>query len=160
MTGIPEKSWPALDDLDRSILRALQRDATRPLEALARAVGSSRTPVWNRIRRMRRDGVIRAQVAIAEPDAVGLGTCFFVLVRTARHDPEWLETFLAAIGRHPEIVAAHRLAGEVDYILQVRVRDPRAYDAFYRRLIEDVSIFNVTSLLSMEAIKETTALPL
>jgi Lrp/AsnC family transcriptional regulator len=150
----------ALDALDRKILVALQRDATPSLDELAREVGASKTPVWNRIRKLREAGVIDRQVAIVNPEAVGLGACFFVLVRTSQHEPGWLEKFVAAVHAMPEIVSAHRLAGEIDYVLQVRVADARAYDAFYRRLIAQVSIFNVTSLLSMEEIKATTALAL
>jgi Lrp/AsnC family transcriptional regulator len=55
---------------------------------------------------------------------------------------------------------AHRLAGDIDYILKVRVENAKAYDAFYRSLIAEVPIFNVTSTLSMEEIKYTTAQPL
>ena len=55
---------------------------------------------------------------------------------------------------------AHRLAGDVDYILKVRVADAAAYDAFYRGLTADISIFNVTSLLSMEELISTTKLPI
>jgi NADPH:quinone reductase-like Zn-dependent oxidoreductase len=55
--------------------------------------------------------------------------------------------------------AGHRLAGDIDYILKVRVRNARAYDAFYQALIRDVKIHNVTALLSMEEIKATTVLP-
>lgn len=150
----------ALDALDRRILAALQEDATASLEALAEQVGASKTPVWNRIRKLREAGVIDRQVAILDPAAVGLGTCFFVLIRTNRHEPEWLGRFVEAVRELPEIVAAHRLAGEIDYILQVRVADAPAYDAFYRRLIARVGIYSVTSLLSMEEIKATTALPL
>lgn len=150
---------PSIDALDRRILHELQVDATAPLEEIARRVGSSKTPVWNRIRRMREAGVIERQVAIVSPEAIGLDACFFVLVRTSQHSAEWLEKFVEAINRHPEICAAHRLAGEIDYILQVRVADARAFDAFYRRLISDVEIFNVTSLMSMEEIRHETALP-
>lgn len=150
----------ALDALDRRILARLQRDATLSLDELAAEVGSSKTPVWNRIRRMREAGVIDRQVAILDPEAVGLGACFFVLVRTARHEPEWLAAFTRAVEELPEIVGAHRLAGEIDYVLQVRVPDARAYDAFYRRLIARVEIFDVTSLLSLEEMKAETALPI
>jgi Lrp/AsnC family transcriptional regulator len=150
----------ALDELDRRILISLQEDATRPLEDVARRVGSSKTPVWNRIKKLRDQGVIRGQVAILDPEAVGLGCCFYVLVRTARHDAEWIEQFLQALHRRPEILEAHRLAGDVDYILKVRVADPAAYDAFYRSLTADISIFNVTSLLSMEEIISRTRLKL
>lgn len=157
----PEPGAPArLDALDRRILAALQRDATRSLEMLAKALGASKTPVWNRIRRLRETGVIRREAAVIDPEAVGLGACFFVLIRTARHEPEWLETFLGAVRDLPEIVAAHRLAGEIDYVLQVRVRDAKAYDAFYRRLIDRVPIHNVTSLLAMEELKPDAPLPI
>ena len=149
-----------MDDLDRKILVELQRDATLPMEEVAKRVGSSKTPVWNRIRKMRETGAIERQVALVNPDAVDLGSCFYVLVRTSQHESEWLEKFVAAVNRHPEIQTAHRLAGDIDYILKVRVRDARAFDAFYRKLISDVSIFNVTSLMSMEEIKATTELPL
>jgi len=150
---------PTVDDLDRRILHELQIDATVPLEEIARRVGSSKTPVWNRIRRMRESGVIERQVAIVSPEAIGLDACFFVLVRTSQHSADWLKRFVDAVNRHPEIRAAHRLAGDIDYVLQVRVADARAFDAFYRRLIDDVDIFNVTSLMSMEEIRNETALP-
>ena len=162
MFAIGEKSGMVfrLDEADRKILVELQQDASRSLDEIARAVGSSKTPVWNRIRKLRAAGVIAREVAILDPEAVGLHACFFVLVRTAQHEPGWLERFVTAVRAMPEIVSAHRLAGEIDYILQVRVPDARAYDAFYRRLIAQVSIFNVTSLLSMEEIKATTVLAL
>lgn len=150
----------ALDDLDRNILALLQADATLPLDEIARRLGASKTPVWNRIRKMRDAGVIRGEVAILDPDKLGLESCFFVLIRTSQHDAEWLARFLEAVRARPEVMEAHRLAGDIDYILKVRVANARAYDAFYRALIKEVSIFNVTSTLSMEEIKNTTALPL
>jgi len=149
-----------LDEMDRKILAELQRDASQSLDEIARKVASSKTPVWNRIRRMREAGVIRAQTVIVDPEALGLEACFFVLVRTSEHEPDWQRRFLEVVRRRPEVLEAHRLAGEVDYILKVRVANARAYDAFYQALIAEVKIFNVTSLLSMEEIKATTVLPL
>lgn len=149
----------ALDDLDRNILALLQEDATLPLDEIARRLGASKTPVWNRIRKLRAAGVIRGEVAILDPEKLGFESCFFVLIRTSQHDAGWLDRFLQVIRQRPEVMEAHRLAGDIDYILKVRVENARAYDAFYRALIKDVSIFNVTSLLSMEEIKATTALP-
>ena len=150
----------ALDDLDRNILAILQEDATLALDEIARRVGASKTPVWNRIRKMRASGLIKAEVALLDPDKLGLESCFFVLIRTSQHDANWLERFLNAVRSRPEVLEAHRLAGDIDYILKVRVPNARAYDTFYRALIKEVSIFNVTSSLSMEEIKSTTALPL
>ena len=149
-----------LDDIDRKILAELQRDAGQSLDEIARTVGSSKTPVWNRIRKMREAGVIERTTAILDPDALGLEACFFVLIRTSEHEADWQGRFLAALRARPEVMEAHRLAGEIDYILKVRVPNARAYDAFYQALIAEVRIFNVTALLSMEEIKSTTALPL
>ncbi|MEL7690606.1 Lrp/AsnC family transcriptional regulator [Citromicrobium bathyomarinum] len=149
-----------IDALDRKILRVLQHDATLGLDEIAAQVGSSKTPVWNRIRKLREAGVIERQVAILDPQKLDLASCFFVLIRTARHDAEWLAQFTAALKARPEIMEAHRLAGEIDYLLKVRVENAGAYDRFYRSLIEDVSIFSVTALLSMEEIVAKTALPI
>ncbi len=149
-----------LDQIDRKILAELQRDTTLPLEEIAKRVGSSKTPVWNRIRKLREAGVIRHEVAVLNPDALGLEACFFVLIRTSEHEADWQAKFLATLRQRPEVMEAHRLAGDIDYILKVRVSNARAYDEFYQSLIAEVKIFNVTALLSMEEIKYTTALPI
>ncbi|PWE30881.1 Lrp/AsnC family transcriptional regulator [Pararhodobacter marinus] len=148
-----------LDPLDRKILMELQDDASQSLEDIARKVGSSKTPVWNRIRKMRDNGVIGRQTVLLDPESLGLEACFFVLVRTAEHDPDWQDRFLTSVRTRPEVMEAHRLAGDIDYILKVRVTNARAYDSFYQALIRDVKIHNVTALLSMEEIKSTTILP-
>lgn len=148
-----------LDELDRKILAELQEDASRTLDEIARRVGSSKTPVWNRIRKMREAGVIGKTTAILDPEALGLEACFFVLIRTSEHEADWQQKFLATLRARPEVLEAHRLAGDIDYILKVQVANARAYDVFYQALIAEVKIFNVTALLSMERIKDTTALP-
>ena len=149
-----------VDDLDRKILRELQRDAAQSLDDIAKVVGSSKTPVWNRIRKMREAGLIGAQTVILDAEALGFDACFFVLIRTSAHEKDWQERFLAALKARPEVQEAHRLAGDIDYILKVRVANARAYDVFYQALIAEVNIHNVTALLSMEELKYSTALPL
>lgn len=148
------------DNLDRKILVEMQRDAGQSLDLIAEKVGSSKTPVWNRIRKMRESGVIGAASVHVNAAALGLEACFFVLVRTSEHEAGWQADFLRVLKARPEVLEAHRLAGEIDYILKVRVENARAYDAFYQALIGEVKIFNVTALLSMEEIKFTTELPL
>ncbi|NCO86858.1 MAG: Lrp/AsnC family transcriptional regulator [Rhodobacterales bacterium] len=149
-----------LDEADRKILVELQQDASRSLDEIARAVGSSKTPVWNRIRKMRDAGIIRQQTVMLDAEALGFEATFFVLIRTSEHEVDWQRRFLEALRARPEVQEAHRLAGDIDYILKVRVRNARAYDAFYQALIAEVRVHNVTALLSMEEIKSTVALPL
>lgn len=149
-----------LDKTDLAILRALQQDASTPLDAIAKTVGASKTPVWNRIRKMREAGIIRENTMLLDADKLGLDACFFVFIQTSQHEKDWLDRFLKAVGNRPEILEAHRLAGEIDYILKVRVPDARAYDAFYQALIAEVAIFKVTSTMSMQELKYTTHLPI
>lgn len=149
-----------IDAVDRKILAELQRDASQSLDEIARKVGASKTPVWNRIRKLRDAGVIGQQTVILDPEALGFEACFFVLIRTSEHEGNWQAAFLKALKERPEVMEAHRLAGEIDYILKVRVANARAYDEFYQALISEVRIYNVTALLSMEQIKSTTMLPL
>lgn len=148
-----------LDEMDRKILAELQADAAQSLDEIARKTGSSKTPVWNRIKRMKKDGVITRQTVLLDAEALGLEACFFVLIRTSEHEADWQAKFLRALQERPEVMEAHRLAGDIDYILKVRVKNARAYDIFYQALISEVRIFNVTALLSMEEIKSTTVLP-
>lgn len=149
-----------LDDVDRKILSELQKDAAQSLDEIATKVGSSKTPVWNRIKKLREAKIIGQQTVVLDAEALGFEACFFVLIRTSEHEEDWQRAFLKALLEHPEVQEAHRLAGEIDYILKVRVKNARAYDVFYQALISEVRIYNVTALLSMEEIKSTTMLPL
>ncbi|MEL6548686.1 MAG: Lrp/AsnC family transcriptional regulator [Pseudomonadota bacterium] len=149
-----------IDDLDRKILAELQRDAARSLDEIAKVVSSSKTPVWNRIKKMREAGILKHQTVELDAEALGFEACFFVLIRTSEHDAAWQEKFLTAIRQRPEVQEAHRLAGDIDYILKVRVANARAYDDFYQAMIAEVKVYNVTALLSMEELKSTRALPL
>jgi len=147
-----------LDATDRKILSELQADASQSLDEIARKVGASKTPVWNRIKKLREKGVIKQQTVLLDADALGLEACFFVLIRTSEHEADWQNKFLRTLKQRPEVLEAHRLAGDIDYILKVRVKNAKAYDAFYQALISEVRIFNVTALLSIEEIKSTTVL--
>ncbi|MEP2781369.1 MAG: Lrp/AsnC family transcriptional regulator [Pseudoruegeria sp.] len=149
-----------LDEVDRKILGELQRDAGQSLDEIARKVGSSKTPVWNRIRKLRGSGIIKQQTVMLDAEALGFEACFFVLIRTSEHESEWQQKFLKTLKERPEVQEAHRLAGDIDYILKVRVENARAYDVFYQALIGEVRIYNVTALLSMEELKSTNLLPL
>lgn len=149
-----------MDDTDRKILIEMQEDASQSLDEIARKVGSSKTPVWNRIRKMREAGIIGQQTVMLNAEALGFEATFFVLIRTSEHEADWQNRFLAALKARPEVQEAHRLAGEIDYILKVRVKNARAYDVFYQALISEVRIYNVTALLSMEELKSSMQLPL
>ena len=83
----------SLDEIDRKILRVLQRDASLGVDALADLVNLSRNACWRRMKNLESSGVIARRVAILDPQTVGLGTTVFVIVRTNQHDEKWLKLF-------------------------------------------------------------------
>ena len=149
-----------VDDTDRRILNLLQQDASLSVDALAESVHLSRNACWRRVKRLESDGIVKKRVAIIDPAAVGLGLQVFVLIRTNDHSAAWLKTFREAVGEMPEIIAAQRMTGDLDYVLRVRVADVPAYDRFYQRLIDKVPIADVSASFVMEDVKETTVLPI
>ena len=148
-----------LDEADRRLLRAVQRNAAMSADDMAEAAGLSRNAAWRRMRRLEEAGVIRGRVAILDPDALGLGLTVFIAVRTDRHDAEWSRAFARVTRSFPEITGVHRTSGELDYLIRARVRDVAGYDRLYQRLIAQIELKDVTASFVMEDIKETTELP-
>lgn len=148
-----------IDEKDRAILRAVQRDADQSIEALSAAVDLSRNACWRRVKALEADGVIKKRVALLDAEKVGYGMSVFVLIKTSNHDADWIDRFQSAVEQLPEIVGAHRMAGDLDYILRVRVPDVRGYDHFYQRLIALVPISDISGSFVMDDIVDTTAVP-
>lgn len=149
-----------LDTADRRILALLQNDAGLSLAEISEAVGLSSTPCWKRIRRLDSEGVIRARVALLDPELIGLGVTAFVSVKAGAHDEAWLARFHDGVGRIAEVVELYRMAGDTDYLLKVVCRDIAHYDRIYKRLIRVAPMGDVSSSFAMERMKSTTVLPL
>jgi Lrp/AsnC family transcriptional regulator len=149
-----------MDRTDLRILAILQQDASLTVAEVAGRVNLSQTPCWRRIQKLEAQGVIARRVAILDPEAVGLGLTVFVEIETGDHSAGWLARFAAAVRSMPEVMEVYRMAGDVDYLLRVAVGSMAEYDDFYRRLIAEVPLKNVTSRFAMERVKSTTAYPL
>lgn len=150
----------SLDSIDRRILNLLQENADLTVKEIAATVNLSSTPCWKRIQRMHEVGIIRGSVALLDARKVDLDLTVFVAIRTSEHNIEWSEHFTQVVEAFPEITEVYRMSGEVDYILKVVVRDTRAYDAFYKRLIKKVFLSDINSMFAMEEMKYSTALPI
>jgi Lrp/AsnC family transcriptional regulator len=149
-----------MDAVDRKILAVVQQDATLSVAEIGQRVGLSSTPCWKRLQRLEAEGVIMRQVALVDPDKIGLGITVYVSIETGDHSEEWLKKFAEVVGAMPQVMEFYRMAGDVDYMLRVVVPDIAGYDAFYKKLIGTVPLKNVTSRFAMERIKSTTALPI
>ena len=149
-----------LDEIDLRLLRCLQEDASISMDELAGRANLSRNACWRRVKRMEERGAIRRRVALVDPEAVGLGLSVFVVIRTNAHEKDWLGKFEEAVRTLPEIQGAHRMSGDIDYVLRLRVASVKDYDRFYQRLIAKVPIADISASFVMEDIKDTTALPI
>ena len=149
-----------MDEIDRKILSRLQKDASQSVDEVSAAVGLSRNACWRRIRMMEEAGIITRRVALVDATKVGCPLHVIVQVRTGAHDAAWMDRFQKVVRAMPEVMAAYRMTGDLDYLLRVRVADVPAYDAFYKRVIAQVPLSDISASFVMEEIKDSTALPL
>ncbi|WP_439155466.1 Lrp/AsnC family transcriptional regulator [Yoonia sp.] len=149
-----------IDEIDRAILRILQKDATLAVDDIGVQVHLSRNACWRRIKAMELAGIITGRVALVDPARVGAPLTVMVLIRTNAHEAAWMTQFQTILRTMPEVVGAYRMTGDLDYVLRVRVADVPAYDAFYKRLTAQISVSDISASFVMQEIKETTAVPL
>ncbi|MGE3067159.1 MAG: Lrp/AsnC family transcriptional regulator [Hyphomicrobiaceae bacterium] len=148
-----------IDDRDRKLLNLLQEDAETPVTQLADQVALSVSACWRRIRRLAEEGFVRKRVVILDRRKMKVPTTIYVLIRTSDHSIRWLENFRAAMIDIPEIVEAHRLTGNIDYLLKVVLPDVEHWDEIYKRLVNRTNFFDVSSYISMEEMKATNIIP-
>ncbi len=146
-------------DKDRLLLQTMQRDASLSVAELADVAGMSKSACWRRIQKFEEEGIIRRRVTLLDPAAVNLSLTVFIAIRTNQHNPQWAEKFQAVTERIPGILEVYRMGGDVDYLLKAVVADMPGYDALYQELIS-AELFDVTASFVMEAMKQTTELPI
>lgn len=142
-----------MDDVDRAILVALEKDGRISNADLAEQVGLSPSPCLRRVRRLEEAGVIRGYRAVVDPAAVGRGLRVIAGVRLVRHARSEVVAFERAVGRLAEVVQAHHVTGNFDYLLQVEVADLPAYEDFHANKLADLpGVAAVTSYVTMKTL--------
>ncbi len=148
-----------IDQIDSSILRALQRDASQSQRDLAEKVGISQNALWRRLRLLRDSGLIKSYTVRLDAKGVGLGLTVFVMIRTKHHSQSWLDRFRREVTAIQNVVDFYRIAGDYDYILKVIAEDMNDFDRVYQRLIANLELDTVTSLITMEAVADSRDWP-
>ena len=148
-----------LDERDRKLLTLLQTNAETPVNDLAEAVALSPSACSRRIARLKEEGYVTGSVAHLDRAKIGLPTTVFLVVRTGQHSISWLTAFHDAVAAIPEIVEVHRLTGNFDYVLKLVLPNVEHYDVIYKQLVSRVEMFDLSAYISMETVKQETALP-
>jgi len=121
---------PNIDDIDRRILCILQKEGRLPNARLAERVGLSPPSVLERVRKLEERGVIRGYGAVVEEELLGMTATIFVSVTLSFHNAEAINNFQRTILEMPEVMEAHHVTGEDDYLLKVVLPDIGAYESF------------------------------
>ena len=151
----------SLDRTDILLLAELQRDGRLTNIELSERVHLSASACLRRVQRLERDGVIAGYRAAVDPEQVGLGLQAFVRVQLRQHDPETVAAFAAAVDGWDEVVTCHALTGDMDYLLQIAVRDLEHFSRFLLdRLLGQAGVADVNSSFVLRTVKAMRGLPL
>jgi DNA-binding Lrp family transcriptional regulator len=149
------QKMPDLDDFDRRLLASVREDNQQPARVLADKVGLSLSAVLRRLRRLRDEKVIVADIAVVNPALTGSALTMHVLVRMQQAGPQTMDHFAREIVRHPEITGAWDVTGEDDFLLKVQVGTMEDYDRFTRRALgEDKGVHSFTTMIAIRNIIE------
>ncbi|MBK3517727.1 Lrp/AsnC family transcriptional regulator [Carboxylicivirga marina] len=148
-----------LDSTDKQLLKLLQQNAKMTTKQLAHHLNLSTTPVFERIKRLERTGIIEKYVAIINKEKVGKELVAFCNVSLKHHSHDVIKEFESEIAKLPEVIECHHIAGMFDYTLKVITQNMDTYHNFiYNKLASVDHVGNVQSSFVMKEIKSGTEL--
>lgn len=149
-----------MDKIDREILKALQDNAKLTNKELASQLGLTITPIYERVKKLEKEGYISHYAAIIDPKKVDLGLEVFCSVSLKDHQKEFIEQFERDVIALEEVTECYHIGGRFDYLLKVNVKNMEAYRNFVSlKLAELDNIGNVQSSFVMSEIKRSYRLP-
>ncbi len=124
-----------LDDIDRAILRNLQKDGRLSAATLAKKVDLSQPAAWRRVKRLEHAGIIKGRRVVLNKEKLGFGVSVFLGVKLATKGRVSLEDFERAVCAIPEVQVVQHVLGLYDYRLKVVARDIPDFERVLRRRI-------------------------
>jgi len=150
-----------LDDIDKRILRVLQRDGRIANNDLAREVGLSPSPCLRRVKLLEEAGVIDRYVAVLNPAKVGKGLTFFTRIRLDKQDEETLQTFAKEILKLPQVLECYFMLGDYDAMIRVVAADIEDYRRFQSEYLSRIKgVQNLKTDVPSQTVKQTSEMPL
>lgn len=149
------------DRTDLRLLAEIQRDGRAPNAELAGRVNLSPSACLRRLQRLEGEGIIAGYGARLAPKLIGLGLQAFVRVQLEKHDQAAIARFADSVVEWDEVVACHALTGDMDYLLQIYVRDLEHFSSFLLdKLLNASGVADVNSSFVLRTVKPFRALPL
>ncbi len=149
-----------LDATDRKILKLLQEDARMGIKTIAARVNMTKTPVYERIKRLEKAGVITKYVAVVDRKKVSPSMIIFLSGALAVTAFEQIQEFYEAVEKIPEIMECYLMGGENDFLLKVVVKDLDEYNTFYSQKLSTLPrVAHIRSSFVLNEVKHATVLP-
>ena len=151
----------AIDDIDRKIIAALQKDGRMTIQDLADSVGLSASPCARRVRLLEESDIIKGYVAVVDQANVGLPISVFVSIKLERQREEELDRFSQAVTRWPEVLDCYLMTGQRDSLLRIVVPDLESYERFLKeKLTRLKGVASIESSFALGQIKRSNVLPI
>ena len=148
-----------LSTIDKNILRELQKEGRISFAELARRVGLTSSPCFERVKRMEKEGIIQRYAAVLNPNYLDAGLIVFVQIRLVRTSQDIFEQFKEAAMVLDEVQECYLVSGNFDYLIKARVIDMNAYRRFLgETLLTLPGVQESTSYVVMEEVKETLSI--
>ncbi len=148
-----------LDNTDKAILKLIQENSRLTIKEIAKRLHLSTTPIFDRMKKMEKHGVIDKYVALVNAKKVGKQLTVFVNISISKHGKDALNAFVKAITKFPEVVECHHVSGDADFHLKLYLKDIEAYNDFIMEKLSVIpNIGKVESRFSLSERKRTTAL--
>ncbi len=150
-----------LDRFDARLLVEMQRNNRTPTDQLGELVGLSATAVQRRLKQLRKEGVIEADVSVVAPKAVGRKVTMVVLVSLEREQADIVDRFKQLVRATPEVMAGYDVTGDASFVLIVTAKDMEDYERFTRRFFYgNADVKGFTTMVVMDRIKAGFEIPI
>ena len=149
-----------LDDTDRRLLTALQREGRLSNAELSDKVNLSPSACHRRVQRLEKEGYISGYVALVNPRKIERKTTVFVEITLQGQTDDVLDAFEKAVARIPDVLECHLMAGSADYLLKVVAADTEDFARIHRRYLATLpGVQGMQSSFALRKVVQTTALP-
>lgn len=150
-----------LDYIDREILKILQKDSKTVAKSIAEELGLTKTPVYERIKRLEQEGFIKKYVAILNKEKIEQSITVFSFVSLETQKGAMMDDFFKQVKNYPEVTECFVVGGEFDFLLKVVVKNLDAYYNFAKFKIASLpSIGGVKSAFVLNEVKNELNFPL
>ncbi|MBO6794202.1 MAG: Lrp/AsnC family transcriptional regulator [Balneolaceae bacterium] len=150
-----------LDDIDKEILRILQKEGRISNKDLAERINLTTTPTLERVRRLEREGVISGYEAKVNPETIDLRLNAFVTITLSAHRLRLLDEFTSAVKAIPEILACYNTTGDGDFLLHIVAKDVEDYESIMRTKLATLpDVQRMYTSIVLNVIKEQTNIPI